>query len=117
MARLNCVTILAPAKLNLALDVVGLLPGGFVAHLPRVHAEYAFHSRLCQPRLQARPREGHSRGAADEIRAFPIIPQFAADFFQQAAPHHKAARAKFIGIIRQSVHKCCISLCVIGIHP
>ena len=23
MARLNCVTILAPAKLNLALDVVG----------------------------------------------------------------------------------------------
>ena len=27
MARLNCVTILAPAKLNLALDVVGLLPG------------------------------------------------------------------------------------------
>ena len=29
MARLNCVTILAPAKLNLALDVVGLLPGGY----------------------------------------------------------------------------------------
>ena len=27
MARLNCVTVLAPAKLNLALDVVGLLPG------------------------------------------------------------------------------------------
>ena len=27
--RLNCVTILAPAKLNLALDVVGLLPGGY----------------------------------------------------------------------------------------
>mgnify|MGYP003176670016 CR=1 FL=1 len=26
MARLNCVTVLAPAKLNLALDVVGLLP-------------------------------------------------------------------------------------------
>ena len=29
MARLNCVTILAPAKLNLALDVVGLLPSGY----------------------------------------------------------------------------------------
>ena len=29
MARLNCVTVLAPAKLNLALDVVGLLPGGY----------------------------------------------------------------------------------------
>ena len=28
MARLNCVTVLAPAKLNLALDVVGLLPSG-----------------------------------------------------------------------------------------
>ena len=28
MARLNCVTVLAPAKLNLALDVVGLLPNG-----------------------------------------------------------------------------------------
>ena len=24
MARLNCVTVLAPAKLNLALDVVGI---------------------------------------------------------------------------------------------
>lgn len=54
---------------------------------------------------KARPREDHSRGAADEIRVFPIIPQFAADFFQKAAPHHKAARAKFIAIIRQSVHK------------
>ena len=29
MARLNCVTVLAPAKLNLALDVVGLLPNGY----------------------------------------------------------------------------------------
>ena len=29
MARLNCVTVLAPAKLNLALDVVGLLPSGY----------------------------------------------------------------------------------------
>ena len=29
MARFNCVTVLAPAKLNLALDVVGLLPGGY----------------------------------------------------------------------------------------
>ena len=29
MAKLNCVTVLAPAKLNLALDVVGLLPGGY----------------------------------------------------------------------------------------
>ena len=29
MARLNCVTGLAPAKLNLALDVVGLLPSGY----------------------------------------------------------------------------------------
>ena len=29
MARLNCVTVLAPAKLNLALDVVGLLSGGY----------------------------------------------------------------------------------------
>ena len=29
MARLNCVTVLAHAKLNLALDVVGLLPGGY----------------------------------------------------------------------------------------
>ena len=54
---------------------------------------------------KARPLEGHSRGATDEIRVFPIIPQFAADFFQKAAPHHKAARAKFIAIIRQSVHK------------
>ena len=27
--RLNCVTVLAPAKLNLALDVVGLLPSGY----------------------------------------------------------------------------------------
>ena len=29
MAKLNCVTVLAPAKLNLALDVVGLLPNGY----------------------------------------------------------------------------------------
>ena len=29
MARLNCVTVLAPAKLNLALDVVGTLPNGY----------------------------------------------------------------------------------------
>ena len=29
MARLNSVTVLAPAKLNLALDVVGLLPNGY----------------------------------------------------------------------------------------
>ena len=29
MAKLNCVTVLAPAKLNLALDVVGLLPSGY----------------------------------------------------------------------------------------
>ena len=29
MARLNCVTVLAPAKLNLALYVVGLLPSGY----------------------------------------------------------------------------------------
>ena len=29
MARLNCVTVLAPAKLNEALDVMGLLPGGY----------------------------------------------------------------------------------------
>ena len=29
MARFNCVTVLAPAKLNLALDVVGLLPNGY----------------------------------------------------------------------------------------
>ena len=27
--RINCVTVLAPAKLNLALDVVGLLPNGY----------------------------------------------------------------------------------------
>ncbi len=26
MAKLNCVTVLAPAKLNLALDVVGCCP-------------------------------------------------------------------------------------------
>ena len=31
MARLNCVTVLAPAKLNLALDVVGTLPNGYHA--------------------------------------------------------------------------------------
>ena len=31
MARFNCVTVLAPAKLNLALDVVGILPGGYHA--------------------------------------------------------------------------------------
>ena len=31
MAKLNCVTVLAPAKLNLALDVVGILPGGYHA--------------------------------------------------------------------------------------
>lgn len=54
---------------------------------------------------KARPREGQGRGATDEIGPFPIIPQFAAGFFQKAAPHHKAARAKFIAIIRQSVHK------------
>ena len=35
MARLNCVTVLAPAKLNLALDVVGLLPNGY--HLSLIH--------------------------------------------------------------------------------
>ena len=29
MAKLNSVTVLAPAKLNLALDVVGLLPNGY----------------------------------------------------------------------------------------
>lgn len=29
MERRNCVTVLAPAKLNLALDVVGLLPNGY----------------------------------------------------------------------------------------
>ena len=29
MTRLNCVTVLAPAKLNLALDVVGTLPNGY----------------------------------------------------------------------------------------
>ena len=29
MAKLNRVTVLAPAKLNLALDVVGLLPNGY----------------------------------------------------------------------------------------
>ena len=29
MAKLNCVTVLAPAKLNLALDVVGLLLNGY----------------------------------------------------------------------------------------
>ena len=29
--RKNAVTVLAPAKLNLALDVVGLLPGGYHA--------------------------------------------------------------------------------------
>ena len=31
MAKLNRVTVLAPAKLNLALDVVGILPGGYHA--------------------------------------------------------------------------------------
>ena len=29
MAKLNCVTVLAPAKLNLSLDVVGTLPNGY----------------------------------------------------------------------------------------
>ena len=29
MRKQNVVTVLAPAKLNLALDVVGLLPGGY----------------------------------------------------------------------------------------
>ena len=29
MAKLNRVTVLAPAKLNLALDVVGTLPNGY----------------------------------------------------------------------------------------
>ena len=29
MATLKSVTVLAPAKLNLALDVVGLLPNGY----------------------------------------------------------------------------------------
>ena len=65
---------------------------------------------------KARPREGQGRGATDEIGPFPIIPQFAADFFQKAAPHHKAARAKFIGIIRQSVHKRLLMRLSVYIH-
>ena len=40
--RKNAVTVLAPAKLNLALDVVGLLPNGYHAldpscrHVPTI---------------------------------------------------------------------------------
>ena len=36
----SSVTVLAPAKLNLALDVVGILPGGYHALDMTMQAEY-----------------------------------------------------------------------------
>ena len=40
--RKNAVTVLAPAKLNLALDVVGLLPNGY-------HALFAMTDAVVMP--------------------------------------------------------------------
>ncbi len=51
MEKRNCVTVLAPAKLNLALDVVGLLPNGY-HDLDMIMQAITLHERVVLRRSQ-----------------------------------------------------------------
>ena len=48
MRKQNVVTVLAPAKLNLALDVVGLLPNGY-HDLDMTMQAITLYERVCPP--------------------------------------------------------------------
>ena len=80
MARLNCVTVLAPAKLNLALDVVGTLPNGY-HDLDMTMQAITLHERvvLCRSsylnlRLPGSPVAPNNKNTA--IWPFLITPAF-----------------------------------------
>ena len=74
--RRNAVTVLAPAKLNLALDVVGLLPNGYHA-LDMTMQTITLYERVMLRRsgpfaLSGGP--GRVQGAGDLRKALPPVP-------------------------------------------
>gem|GEM_PF-3312020 len=68
MAKLNCVTVLAPAKLNLALDVVGMLPNGY-HNLDMTMQAITLYERVV---LRRRVDMGNERRPA-EVRLFQML--------------------------------------------
>ena len=66
--RKNAVTVLAPAKLNLALDVVGLLPNGYHA-LDMTMQTITLYERVV---LRRRVDMGNERRPA-EVRLFQML--------------------------------------------